>query len=156
MKRFRAVPVTIGISLLASHAMAQSTLEPTAHSAPPRPALWGGVFALGAGYAVAGGLAYKHRDESATHWLWLPVAGPFVALGARSEADNGCVGGGADGGYGTRDEYCKDRSLDWALVFDGAIQTLGAGLIVSSFVFEGNSQVGVGFNRNGPVAAGRF
>lgn len=157
MKRFHAVVASLGVLLVVAHARAQAAPPLAEHAPPPRPALWGGLVALGAGYGVGAGLAWKHRDQSEVGWLWLPVVGPFLALGLRSEADNGC-GAGTSVAPATApsDEGCKDTSLDWALVFDGAMQTLGAGLVVASFAFEGSSQVGVGFNRNGPVAVGQF
>lgn len=124
-------------------------LEPAEHAAPPRPALWGGLMAFGAGYGLSAGLALADPHAPAAAWLWLPLAGPWISLSAQSRGDDRCAA--FDTGS------CEDRSQrSWGLALDGVLQGVGALLVVGSLAFEGGSGVGFGLNQHGPVAAGRF
>ncbi len=87
-----------------------SSLRVRPQTEPDVAAIRGGLVLFGASYAVCAGGAAAQDFEGRTGWLLVPVAGPFIALAERAEANS------------------------WALAMAGVAQGAGSALVVYGFV----------------------
>lgn len=102
-------------------ASAQSDVV-TEKGGPSRAMLFSGVGTFGISYAAAAVVA-SESSLDADHRLYVPIAGPWMALSGRG----GCGG--------TTPRTCDAATTDKVLIVtDGVFQALGALLIVESFL----------------------
>ncbi|WP_437675505.1 hypothetical protein [Sorangium sp. So ce131] len=96
-------------------------------SVPNRGLIWSGVAVLGTTYGVSTVVA-TFSDKPADLALWVPVAGPWIDLGARG----GCEG----------ERRCDAEATNKVLlVADGLGQAIGALQILGGFLFPAQRTV---------------
>lgn len=84
---------------------------------PNRGLLFGGIALFGVSYGAAA-VAAASSDLDANQRMWVPVAGPWMALADRPSC-----------------ETCSEEYLDRVLIVtDGVVQGIGALLVVGSFL----------------------
>ncbi|MGK3988430.1 hypothetical protein WME99_35635 [Sorangium sp. So ce136] len=96
-------------------------------SVPNRGLIWSGVAVLGTTYGISTVVA-TFSDEPADRALWVPVAGPWIDLGARGKCGDG--------------RKCDAEATNKVLlVADGLGQAIGALQILGGFIFPATRTV---------------
>ncbi|WP_437967173.1 hypothetical protein WMF04_47780 [Sorangium sp. So ce260] len=96
-------------------------------SVPNRGLIWSGVAVLGTTYGISTVVA-TFSDEPADRALWVPIAGPWIDLGARGKC-------------GGQRECNTEATHKVLLVADGLGQAIGALQILSGFIFPAKRTV---------------
>jgi hypothetical protein len=121
-KKIISVLAACGALLSFSEVAAAQSDTVTERGGPSRAMLFSGVGTFGISYGAAA-LVAATSDLDADHRMFVPIAGPWMALSGR--------GGCGDGTPRTCDAATADKVL---VVTDGVFQALGALLIVESFL----------------------
>ena len=121
-KKIISVLATCGALLSFSGIASAQSDTVTEKGGPSRAMLFSGIGTFGISYGAAAIVAGT-SDLDADHRMFVPIAGPWMALGGR--------GGCGAGTPRTCDAATTDKVL---IITDGVFQALGALLVVESFL----------------------